>query len=245
METRNDAVWQDVAVAAHYGDSRNAIPFIDMHFEVMHRLLNAAGLTVRNVLDLGAGDGIAVAEVARHQPVERATLTDFSEAMLAPARDRFMDSHIDLRFINGDFRESDWHEAVVARGPFDLVVSRFAIHHIPDEMKQHLYSNVVDWLAPGGMFINIEHVASASKMYNTAHDTLMVERLVASQGTSANFDEVFASYRLRADGPANILAPVGLQLQWLRDIGFEDVDCAFKCFELSVFAGRKPASFQG
>ena len=38
----------------------------------------------------------------------------------------------------------------------------------------------------------------------------------------------------------NILAPVGDQCDWLREIGFEDVDCYFKIFELAVFGGRKP-----
>lgn len=240
MSTRSDAIWQDAAVSANYAVSRSAIPFVDTHFDIMHRLIDAANLDVHNVLDLGAGDGIALAEVMREQPVERATLTDFSAPMLNPARERFAQSSIDISFVEGDFRETDWHDAVQTRGPFDLAVSRFAIHHIPDDMKRALYGAIFTWLRPGGMFIQIEHVASATAMYNTAHDTLMVERLMASRDHTENFDEVYASYRMRADGPANILAPVCDQLQWLRDIGFVDVDCAFKCFELSVFAGRKP-----
>ncbi len=240
MAARQDTIWQDASVAANYGVSRTAIPFVNMHFEVMHRLIGAAGIEVRNVLDLGAGDGIATAEVGRKQPLRAATLTDFSTPMLDGARERFAGSDLDLQFVIGDFRDSDWHDTVTDRGPFDLIVSRFAIHHIPDEMKRALYAHVFGWLRPGGLFVQIEHVASGSPMYNVAHDTLMVECLQAAKGGDESFDEVFASYRLRADGGANILAPVWDQLQWLRDIGFADVDCAFKCFELSVFAGRKP-----
>lgn len=245
MTSRNDAVWQDATVAANYHVSRNAIPFVDTHFEVMHRLIDVAGIEVRNVLDLGAGDGLAAAQVMRKQPVQRATLTDFSQPMLDPARKRFSASELDIAFVEGDFRESDWHPAVTERGPYDLVISRFAIHHIPDEMKRSLYGAVLNWLRPGGMLVQIEHVASGSPMYNTAHDRLMVERLMDSRGEVEGFEEVFASYRLRADGPANILAPICDQLSWLRDIGFSDVDCAFKCFELSVFAGRRPAQDEG
>ena len=43
----------------------------------------------------------------------------------------------------------------------------------------------------------------------------------------------------RADKAANILAPVEEQCRWLRSIGFADVDCYFKIYELAVFAGRK------
>lgn len=240
MAERNDLLWQDAAVAANYGVSRSAIPFVDMHFEVLHRLIDAADIKVKNLLDLGAGDGIAAAEVMRAQPVQRVTLTDFSQPMLNPARERFAGLELDVAFIDGDFRETDWHPAVAARGPYDLVVSRFAIHHIPDEMKRALYGAILTWLRPRGMFINIEHTASASRLYNAAYDRLMVDFLVASRGGHEDFDDVMASYRMRADGPANILAPVCDQLGWLRDIGYVDVDCSFKCFELAVFSGRKP-----
>lgn len=240
MISRHDTIWQDASTAANYGAIKSDIPFVDVHFEIMHRLLAEAGLRVRSLLDLGTGDGIATAEVIRRQPIESATLTDFSEPFLDAARDRFADSPVDMQFIAGDFRESDWHGAVSARGPFDMVVSRFAIHHIPDSMKIELYRRVFEWLSPGGMFVQIEHVASASPMYNAAHDRLLVEGITAGLGDSADFDEVFASYRTRADGGANILAPVGDQMEWLRELGFVDVDCAFKCFELAVFAGRKP-----
>jgi tRNA (cmo5U34)-methyltransferase len=69
----------------------------------------------------------------------------------------------------------------------------------------------------------------------------MVECMYGAANGTGDFDEVMASYRERADGPANILAPVGDQLEWLRELGFVDVDCAFKAFELAVFAGRRPS----
>lgn len=240
MTARHDTIWQDSSVAANFGAINHAIPFMAVHFDIMHRLLQEAGLEVRRLLDLGTGDGIVAAEVMTRQPVEEATLTDFSEPFLQYARNRFAESDLDVAFVTGDFRESDWHPEVEARGPFDLVTSRFAIHHIPDEMKKNLYANVLEWLRPGGMFIHIEHVASGSPLYNAAHDRLMVEHITAARGDDADFDDVFASYRMRADGGANILAPVWDQLDWLREIGFVDVDCAFKSFELAVFAGRKP-----
>ena len=40
----------------------------------------------------------------------------------------------------------------------------------------------------------------------------------------------------------NILAPVEEQCRWLRRIGFTDVDCFFKAFELAIFGGRRLAN---
>ena len=41
------------------------------------------------------------------------------------------------------------------------------------------------------------------------------------------------------DKAANRLAPLETQLAWLREIGFRDVDCYWKQFELAVMAGYK------
>ena len=35
------------------------------------------------------------------------------------------------------------------------------------------------------------------------------------------------------------LAPIEAQCEWLREIGFKDVDCFFKHFEIGLFGGRK------
>jgi hypothetical protein len=53
--------------------------------------------------------------------------------------------------------------------------------------------------------------------------------------------EVAETYYSRPDKVENILAAVELQCEWLRDIGFVDVDCFFKAFELALLGGRKPA----
>jgi hypothetical protein len=49
-------------------------------------------------------------------------------------------------------------------------------------------------------------------------------------------------YAERPDQHANVLASVETQLTWLRDAGFDDVDCVFKYFELAVLVGRRPLS---
>jgi hypothetical protein len=54
-----------------------------------------------------------------------------------------------------------------------------------------------------------------------------------------NRQEVADKYYNRPDKAENILAPLELQTAWLREIGYEDVDCFFKVFELALFGGRK------
>ena len=61
-----------------------------------------------------------------------------------------------------------------------------------------------------------------------------------ARGSTRTRDDVAAEYFNRPDKAANILAPLERQCEWLRAIGFTDVDCYFKSFELAVFGGRRP-----
>jgi len=127
-------------------------------------------------------------------------------------------------------------------GPFDIVVSGFAIHHQPDKRKREIYTEVFSMLAPGGIFLNLEHVASATDAGQELFDDFFVDHLYAFHSRSdagANRDAIADEFYKRPDKKENILAPVQNQCKWLRQIGFADVDCFFKVFELALFGGRK------
>jgi tRNA (cmo5U34)-methyltransferase len=167
----------------------------------------------RRVLDLGCGDGRLLSLVLGMRPDATGVALDMSPPMLAAARARFAgDSRVEVV-------EHDLDQPLPDLGRFDVVVSAFAIHHVEHERKRALYGEVLVLLEPGGLFANLEHVASPT------------ERL-----TTRFLDAVGARPGSRGD-PSNRLLDVETQLLWLRELGFDDVDCHWKWRELALLAG--------
>jgi len=74
-------------------------------------------------------------------------------------------------------------------------------------------------------------------------NNLFLERLRAfheAENGPGDFEAVKNLFQRRVDGEAKVLSPVWEQCNWLKDIGFVEVDCFFKSFELAVFGGRRP-----
>lgn len=243
MKSR-DRVWMNEGLSRLFLDNvRGAIPFAEAQIESMMRVIDAALPEAVNFLDLGCGDGILGRSILEKYPNAQGTFIDFSEAMLSKAKKRFAGHEDKAEFIISDFGRSRWIDAVTDRAPFNVIVSGYAIHHQPDERKKQLYGEIFGLLSPGGVFVNVEHVSSSTKWLGSVSDNLFIDSLHdfhERRGSTKSREEMAHDFFRRPDKDANILAPVEAQGKWLRSVGFEDVDCYFKAFELAVFGGRRP-----
>lgn len=177
-------------------------------------LLDEVPVTAKRILDLGCGDGHLLSLVLANCPHAEGVALDFSPTMLSRARERFADdSRVTLVKHNMD-------ERLPELGTFDCVVSSFAIHHCAHERKRSLYAEVYGLLDRGGVFCNLEHVASP--------DADIHNRFVTAMGMTPEDED-----------PSNKLLDLETQLAWLRELGFQSVDCFWKWRELALLAGRK------
>jgi ubiquinone/menaquinone biosynthesis C-methylase UbiE len=222
---------------------RKAMPLAAEQIEVMVRLISATQRPVTNFLDLGCGDGILASAILKKYPGARGVLLDFSSPMIEAAREKLKDYASNLDFMILDYADSRWLDSVSKVAPFDVIVSGFSIHHQPDKKKQELYSEIYGLLKPGGVFLNIEHVSSPTRWIESVFEEYFIDSLYdmhLSENSQKSRGQVADEFHNRPDKEANILAPVETQCDWLRRIGFSDVDCYFKVFELAVFGGRRP-----
>lgn len=239
---RRDLVWRNAASVQWYLASvRGALPFSAEHLSIMLRFVAAAGRPVHRFLDVGAGNGFLSAGLLAHYPTAEGVLVDFSPPMLAAARTQ-LTAATPAHLIEADLASASWRDQVTPLSPFDAVVSGFAIHHLPDPRKQALYREIYDLLAPGATFVNIEHVAPDAAWINAAFDDAVIDSITAFRQQGADdisHADIAAEYAQRPDQEANILTPVDVQCDWLRDIGFQDVAVPFRWYEIAIFGGRR------
>ncbi len=176
-------------------------------------LVEALPARLERVLDLGCGDGalLRVALAARPQVAEAVGL-DSSEPMLRLAREVFRN---DRRVV---ISAHDLNDPLPELGPFDAVVSGFAIHHLDHERKRRLFGEIASILRPGGVFANLEVVQCATAELQA---------------------EFYRRIERPGGDPEDVLADVESQLAWMRDAGLDDVDCYWRWRGFALLVGHR------
>jgi ubiquinone/menaquinone biosynthesis C-methylase UbiE len=238
-----DEVWKLPAIVNRFLSYRAAIPMAQEQIGVMMSILKTREQPIENFMDLGCGDGILGGAILGEYPSARGVLVDFSEPMLGQAREQLKEYDGQLVFENLDYGDPAWINRIQDLGSFDAIVSGYSIHHQPDMRKRQVYEEIYSLLKPEGWFINIEHVSSTAQLNIELFENHYVTARYAieqREGGTRTFGQIAEEYKTRPDKAANILAPTELQCEWLREIGYEEVDCYFRIYELAVFGGRKP-----
>lgn len=210
---QNGDEWKTIEHAFAYLAKAGNLPH---RMEAEQILLDQIPNDTKNVLDLGTGDGRTLALIKLKNPAVEGVAIDFSEPMLQQAKKRFANDR-QVKIVSHDLGLS---LLTLKLGCFDAVISSLAIHHLADERKKALYKEVFGLLTHGGVFCNLDHVSSPTDRMHL--------RFLKQIGQTPETED-----------PSNRLLDVEIQLRWLREIGFVDVDCYWKWLELALLVGFK------
>ncbi|CAO5156039.1 tRNA (cmo5U34)-methyltransferase [Frankia sp. AiPs1] len=167
----------------------------------------SAGRPVDRMLDLGAGTGQTARRVLAVHPRARLVALDENPGMLELARALVRDAAPTARFVVGRLEDP------LPAGPFDLVISALAVHHLDAAGKADLFARIAVVLAPGGRFVLADVVVPTDP----------------------------ADLVTPVDGAHDQPSPLPDQLDWLRQAGL-DPDVVWMRRDLAVVTADRPAA---
>jgi hypothetical protein len=129
-------------------------------------------------------------------------------------------------YIIYDFGEDDWMSRLKSTEAFDLIISGYSIHHI--EKNEVLWS-----IEPNGLFLNLEHFSSPTERIEELFNDIFFDGISDYQesiGDKKTMEEIKNMYHDPNHKQLNKLASVENQCEWLRETGFNEVDCFTKIF---------------
>jgi tRNA (cmo5U34)-methyltransferase len=217
----------DIAAEDYDRARRRLVPGFDDFYRAAIDLIRFPRESAIKVLDLGAGTGLMAAFIAYSFPNARITMVDISNEMLERARARFELAGERFRFEVSDYGVDRIQEK------YDAIVSALSIHHLADEQKRSLFGRIYGALNDNGVFVNAEQFRCATPERHTFHHERWVAR-VRELGVDDR-DLTAALDRMKFDRAATLEE----QLEWMREAGFRDIDCAYKNLIFAVYCGLK------
>jgi tRNA (cmo5U34)-methyltransferase len=155
--------------ATYLDEIRSEVPDYDtLQGEVTRAVREWTGAGAPRVLDLGAGTGSTAHAVLAARADARLVLVDENPGMVAVAREVLPAVNVEEIVI------ADLADPLPA-GPFDVVVSALAIHHLDGAGKQALFAAIHNRLRAGGRFamadvVLPEHPADAITPLTDGYD---------------------------------------------------------------------------
>lgn len=121
----------------------NMLEEVPAYKDLQEQAAAATGSGAHTILELGIGTGETTRRVLERHPGASLTAIDSSPEMLERARAAFPDGNLRLARL----------EDPLPAGPFDLVVSVLAVHHLDGAGKRDLFRRIAGVLADQGRFV--------------------------------------------------------------------------------------------
>ena len=223
---------------------RRSVPLAIEQIDTVLRLIGAARQRVDSFLNICCGDAVLASAILAEHPQAHAIILELVPGPGESARLNLQDFTGRVTYVQADIAYPNWIESLPHGARFDAIISSFALQPLSDARKQTFYRELWRLLRPEGVFLNIEYVASATRWSESVWDDTMITALfgeIIKNNPHKTRAEIAREYYEKARTEAARCAPFEVQLDWLRSVGFTNVDCYLKVLELALFGGQRPA----
>jgi len=180
------------------------------------------------VLDIGCGTGNISKAVKERYPHAHIICFDLAESMIEMTRYK-LSKYDNIEYHVADVREFEFEN------DYDVVISSLVLHHLEtDEEKLSIYSRIYNSLKAGGVFYNADTVLGSNEYLNKVNMSHWKKFMLKTTPLS-EIEEKWIPRYYEEDHPAPLLDHV----DWLREIGFKDVDVTWKYVQGAVYGGYK------
>ena len=162
----------------------------------------------------------------RNCPESEYVLVDIADDMLDVARKRF------AGLENVDYCVYDYLNGL-PEGDFDVIISALSIHHLEDEDKVKLFSQIYDKLPDSGLFVNYDQFCADQPEINDWINSYWENQLYKS-GLTDN-DIALWKERRKLDRECS----VDEEVRMLERCSFKSVKCVYSCQKFSVIVAIK------
>jgi tRNA (cmo5U34)-methyltransferase len=192
-------------------------------------------------LDLGVGTGFFSHAVLKRFPNCRVIAIDGAPSMVEMAKVRLGGEADRVNFKVGDFRLLKRLLAVGQNS--ELVYSSYALHHLTPEEKLRVARDALNFLSPGGWFLNADLIVAADRDVEARIQEIRVQGVVRrSAGRDNRFATQASTRRFLDDLEARDQdkpLTLGEDLRILREAGLENASVFWLEYREAVTGGFK------
>jgi len=226
METEQIAEKFNQAAEKYDEQRKSFIPCFDDYYGLSVSFLKKIRNNISNILDLGAGTGLLSKYLYDKYPNANYTLIDISEQMLEIARQRFSGLH-NFRYLILDYSKE------LPQNKFDLIASALSIHHLENNDKLLLYSDIYNNLEDGGYLLNLDQFNASSDEMNSKYNDYWCEYINTCKIVSNDGESWLKRRELDKENTIDETKYL------LNKAGFKNMECIYNYLKFGVILAEK------
>ena len=194
------------------------------------------------VVELAAGQGFLSSALLTCFPQAQVLALDGSPAMRAATQQKLHSFTARASVAAFDIASLDWLPCLAEA---DAVLSSLCVHHLKGPEKQQLFAAICERLSARGTLLIADLVepqrAEARNLFAATWDQITKTQSLAESGSTALYEKFVTSewnyYRFNDpdDHPSSLFE----QLVWLKEAGFQGVDCFWLQAGHAIYGGYK------